>query len=228
MKITKNMVAAVSYELEVEGNIADKSQPGAPLEYIQGFGMLLPKFEEYLEGKEPGDEVKFTLSAGEGYGEYDPSYKIDIPKTAFSVGGEIREDLLVVGNIIPMLNSQGQVVQGTVAEVGENSVAMDFNHPMAGKTLNFSVKVESVRAATEKELTEGLHGEFLPKEGGCHCNGGCKDGNCGGDCGCDGEGEGHHCHGEGEGHCHGEGEGHCHGEGEGHRHGEGKGGCCCS
>lgn len=201
MKAEKNKVVAVSYELEVEGNIADKAASEKPLEYIHGTGMLLPKFEEAVEGKEPGEGFDFVLSPEDGYGAYDPSYMIDIPKGAFAIDGVVREDLLVVGNMIPMLNAGGQVVQGVVAAVNEESVTMDFNHPMAGKTLHFTGKVESVRAATEKELTEGLHGEYLPKEG-CHCGGDCNCGeggcNCGeGDCNC---GDDCNC-GEGECHC---------------------------
>ena len=93
---------------------------------------------------------------------------------------------------------------------------MDFNHPMAGKTLHFSGKVESVREASEKELNEGLHGEYLPQED-CHCKGKGK---------CHGEGDGEGCcHKEGEGCCHEEGEGCCHKEGEGCCHKEG---CCQS
>jgi len=196
MKAEMNKVVAVSYELEVEGNIADKAGSEKPLEYIHGTGMLLPKFEEAVEGKEPGETFDFVLSPEDGYGAYDPSYMIDLPKGAFAIDGEVREDLLVVGNMIPMLNAGGQVVQGVIAAVGEETVTMDFNHPMAGKTLHFTGKVESVRAATEKELTEGLHGEYLPKEG-CHCGGGCN--NCGeGDCNC---GEGSCNCGEGDCNC---------------------------
>lgn len=196
MQIEKNKVVAVSYELVVDGQVADKAGSEKPLDYIHGTGMLLPKFEAELEGKEPGDSFAFTLTPEEGYGEYDPAYKIDLPKAAFMVDGQLREDLLVPGMLIPMLNSAGQVVQGKVDTVGEENVTMDFNHPMAGKTLNFSGKVESVRAATEKELTEGLHGEYLPKEG-CNCGCHCGDGECGGDCSC-GEGS---CCGEGECSC---------------------------
>lgn len=201
MKISKNKVVALSYELEVEGQIADKAEADRPLDYIHGTGMLLPKFEGELEGKQEGDSFDFILSAEEGYGEYHSEYKFDIPKESFAdQDGRIREDLLQVGFIIPMLNTSGQVVQGKVAAIHEDSVTMDFNHPMAGKTLHFTGKVESVREATEKELTEGLHGEFVPREGCSKCHGGCH-GDCEG--GCEGE-----C--EGEGNCHEEGTCKCH------------------
>ena len=194
MKVENNKVVAVSYALEVEGKIADRSAPGQPLEYTHGTGMLLPKFEAALAGKEPGDSFDFILSPEDGYGKYDPSYKIDLPKTAFAIDGKVREDRLVVGRTIPMLNQAGQVVQGTVAEVTEMAVTMDFNHPMAGKTLHFTGKVESVREATEEERC------------GCHGRGKCHEGGCEGSCesGCEGHEEGECCgkgHGS-EGCCH--------------------------
>lgn len=167
MKVEKNKVVAVSYELQVEGRIADKAGADKPLEYIHGTGMLLPKFEAELEGKEPGESFAFTLAPDEGYGVRNENYVVDIPKAAFMIDGKVREDLLQEGNLIPMLNSDGQVVQGTVVSVGPDSVKMDFNHPMAGKTLNFSGRIESVRDASEKDL-----------EGGCHCGGECKHGEC--------------------------------------------------
>lgn len=183
MKIQKNKVVAVSYELEVEGKTADKAGSEAPLEYIHGTGMLLPKFEAALEGKIAGDAFEFVLSPEEGYGTYNPNYMVQLPMEAFIIDGRTATELLVVGRTLPMLNSEGQVVQGTIAAVDEKTVTMDFNHPMAGKTLHFTGKVESVREATEKELTEGLHGEYLPKEGCGHCHkGGCHEGDCEGDC----------------------------------------------
>ena len=207
MKAEKNKVVAVSYELEVEGTIADKAGVEKPLEYIHGTGMLLPLFEAAVEGKEPGECFDFTLSPEDGYGTYQKEYVVSIPKAAFcGEDGVVREDLLTVGNIIPMLDNTGNVLQGVVKEVGKDSVTMDFNHPMAGKVLHFTGSVVSVREASCKELAEGLHGEYLPKEG-CHCHGeGCGCHGEGGECGCHGEGEECGCHGEGEecgchGHC---------------------------
>lgn len=215
MKIENNKVVELEYELSVDGKVVDKTtEMTGPLDYIHGTHMLLPKFESEIEGMEPESEFAFTLTPEEGYGEYDSKRKFDIPKSSFEVDGAIREDLLVVGRVIPLLNSSGMVVQGTIAEIHEDTVTMDFNHPMAGKTLNFKGKIVSVRDATEKELTEGLHGEFAPQEGGC-----CHHGKGGGCCHGEGHGEGHecHCHEEGhECHCHEEGsehECHCHDEG---------------
>lgn len=193
MKIAQNMVVEFSYELEVDGKVVDHTTKEKPLDYIQGTGSLLPKLEAHIEGMEPGDKFEITLSPADGYGEVDPNRIIDLPKAAFEVNGEVREDLLVPGNTIPMMNSMGGVIPGVVVEVSADSVKMDLNHQMAGKTLHFTGEIVSVREATEKELTEGLHGEFVHSCGcgGCHghdgdcgCDGGCGEGE--GDCGCGG------------------------------------------
>ncbi len=184
MKITTNAVVEFCYDLEVDGQIVDKTTKERPLDYIHGTGGLLPKLEAHIEGMEPGDKFDVTLSPAEGYGEVNPDMVIDLPKSAFEVNGEVREDLLVPGNTIPMLNSMGGVIPGVVLEVTADSVKMDLNHQMAGKTLHFTGEILTVREATEKELTEGLHGEFVHSCGcgGCHGHeGGCGD--CGGGCG---------------------------------------------
>ena len=190
MKIAQNAVVEFSYDLEVDGQIVDKTTKEKPLDYIHGTGGLLPKLEAHIEGMEPGDKFEITLSPADGYGEVNPDMIIDLPKSAFEVNGEVREDLLVPGNTIPMLNSMGGVIPGVVLEVSEDSVKMDLNHQMAGKTLHITGELLTVREATEKELTEGLHGEFVHSCGcgGCHGHdGGCGSdcgGECGSDCGC--------------------------------------------
>ena len=107
---------------------------------------------------------------------------IDLPKTTFMIDGKLAEEYLFVGSQIPMSNAQGQHMVGVVKEIGDQTVKMDFNHPMAGKTLNFEVEVVSVRDVTPEDLAG-------------HC--GCGDCGCGDDCHC--EGESHHdecgCHG---------------------------------
>ena len=193
MKIGQNMVVEFCYELEVDGQVVDHTTKERPLDYIHGTGSLLPKLEAHIEGMEPGSSFDVTLAPADAYGEIDPSRIIDLPKAAFEVNGEVREDLLVPGNTIPMMNSMGGVIPGVVLEVTEDSVKMDLNHQMAGRTLHFTGEILTVREATEKELTEGLHGEYVHSCGcgGCHghdgdcggCGGGCGEEH-NGDCGC--------------------------------------------
>ena len=181
MKIEKNKAVSLAYQLEVEGKIADQAGRDNPLQYTHGAGMLLPRFEQEVEGKEPGDKFEFTLSPAEGYGEYKLEYKFDIPKTAFMANGVLQEQFLQVGAIVPMLDNAGNVVRGTVAALGPDSVTMDFNHPMAGKTLHFTGEVVDVRDAQPGE------GHCCGK-GKCHKESGeecCKD--SGKDCGCEGD-----------------------------------------
>jgi FKBP-type peptidyl-prolyl cis-trans isomerase SlyD len=152
MKIGQNKVVEFCYELEVDGNVVDHTTKERPLDYIHGTGSLLPKLEEHIEGMEPGSRFDVTLSPADGYGEVDPQRIIDLPKAAFEVNGEIREDLLVPGNTIPMMNSMGGVIPGIVLEVTAETVKMDLNHQMAGKTLHFTGEVLTVREATERNL----------------------------------------------------------------------------
>ena len=166
MKVEQNKMVGVDYKLTVDGQIADQSRPGQPLEFIFGTGMLLPKFEEAILGKD-------------GYGELIADAVVDLPKNIFMVDGKLAEDILFVGSQVPMSDNQGNRMMGIVKEVGDETVKMDFNHPMAGKTLNFDVEVVSVRDVTPEDL-----------QGSCSC------GDCGDDCGggCD-HGDGHcDCH----------------------------------
>lgn len=217
MKITNHSVVELIYDLNVDGQLVDHTTKEKPLDFIQGVGSLLAKFEENIAGLEPGEKFAFTLTPEEGYGEIEQERIIDLPKAAFEVNGKVREDLLVAGKTVPMMTASGGVIPGLILEVKEETVKMDLNHPMAGKTLNFSGEILSVREATEKELEEGLHGEFVHSNCGCHGGhgeeGGCHG--CGGGC------HGDHEHGEGCGGEHEHGDGCCGG------HGEGDCGCGC-
>ena len=178
MKVEQNKMVSVDYKLTVDGQIADQSQPGQPLQYICGFGMLLPKFEEAVMGKEPGESVSFTLEAKDGYGEVIAEAIVELPKSVFMMDGKVAEEILFVGSQIPMATAEGQHMMGIVKEVKEETVVMDFNHPMAGKTLNFEVTVVDVRDTTPEDLAQ-LTG------GGCGC-GDCGGGECGEGCDCGG------------------------------------------
>lgn len=162
--INKDMVVSVHYELKVdkEGELvtADKSNPEQPLVYLHGAGMLLPDFESNLAGKTVGDTVSFKVSAENGYGVRNEQEIVSIGIESFKdKDGNIDTNMVRVGNILPMMDDQGRQFQGIVCDVTADSVIMDFNHPMAGKELNFTVTVADVRAATPDEISHGhVHG----------------------------------------------------------------------
>ena len=69
MKISENKFVSLAYTLTVDGQVADQATADRPLEFVYGVGMLLPKFEEFIAGKEVGDKFEFVLTPAEGYGE---------------------------------------------------------------------------------------------------------------------------------------------------------------
>ncbi|MBQ0122152.1 MAG: FKBP-type peptidyl-prolyl cis-trans isomerase [Bacteroidales bacterium] len=176
MTIADEKVVSLTYTLTVDGQVKDQTTQDNPLEFIFGLGYLLPKFEDNIKGLKVGDRFQFTLTPEEGYGVYDPQSVVDLPKNIFEIDGKIQEDLLVPGNTIPMMNQAGGVIPGKVVSVDAETVKMDFNHELAGATLNFAGEITGVRDATDKELTEGLHGERAAH----NCGGDCSS--CGGGC----------------------------------------------
>ncbi len=178
MKIGTNKVVALSYTLMVDGDVMETVTADKPMEFIFGTGYLLPKFEENVINKEVGDSFDFKLTAKEGYGEENPDAVVELPKDMFMIDGKIEEGLLTLGNVLPMQDSDGNRLQGTIDEIKEDVVVMNFNHPLAGAGLHFTGTVVSVREATEIELTQGLFGE---KASSCSSEGGCSS--CGGGCG---------------------------------------------
>lgn len=163
MNIDTNKVVSLNYELRTEGfeaDLVEKTQEGQPLEFIYGLGMMIPKFEENLNGKQKGDKFKFKIEAAEAYGLSNPENIIELPKTTFEVEGKLQEELLVVGTFIPMQDQNGNQLRGKVEEVKAETVMINFNPPMADKDLYFIGEVLSVRDASAEELDHGhVHGQ---------------------------------------------------------------------
>ncbi|MFA5973531.1 MAG: FKBP-type peptidyl-prolyl cis-trans isomerase [Lentimicrobiaceae bacterium] len=162
MQITKNTVVSLKYVLkrdDAKGEIIEETKAGDPLVFLYGNGQMLPKFEEHLSTLKTGDAFEFTLSSEEAYGELDQDAIIDLDKSIFEVEGKIDTEMLAIGNVIPMRDDQGHMLQGIVVNVGDEMVRMDFNHPMAGNVLHFKGNVIEVREASAEELSHGhAHG----------------------------------------------------------------------
>ena len=168
MQIENNKVVSLTYDLEVDNEIIQSVNAEQPMEFIFGTGYLLPKFEAQILGKKAGENYDFTLCAADAYGEENPEAIVELPKNIFEVDGKIEEGLLSIGRVLPMQDSEGNRLNGSIDEIKESTIVMNFNHPLAGSELHFSGKIMAVREATEKELNEGLHAEHKEcSEGGC-------------------------------------------------------------
>ena len=112
------------------------------------------------------------------------------PKVYLKWTDKVDENLLKIGNMIPMMDAEGRRMNGKVVTIEEEVVKMDFNHPMAGNDLFFKGQVTDVREATEEELH---HGHIHGNGGGCGCGSGggsCGDGSCDDKDACDDGGHG--------------------------------------
>jgi FKBP-type peptidyl-prolyl cis-trans isomerase SlyD len=159
MTIQKNSVVTINYTLKDEtGEVLDSSEEQEPLTYLHGLGNVIPGLEAALEGKSAGDSVKVTIPPEEAYGAWDGEKILQIPKGQFSGVDEITE-----GMEFSVHSNNGEEVV-IVTKVDGDTVTVDANHPLAGKTLHFDVSIVGVREATSDELDHGhAHGP-----GGAH------------------------------------------------------------
>lgn len=198
----------VAYELYADNEkgiheLIEKAPAEHPFQFISGLGVALEAFENNVKDLEEGGAFDFTLSVDEAYGPYVDEHVIELDKQIFTIDGHFDKQTIYPGNVIPLVNEDGNRFQGLILEVKEDKVVVDLNHPLAGKALHFRGSVVTSREATEAEVQGMLN---MMSGEGCSC--GCGDDHCG--CGDD------HC-GCGDDHCgHGEHhEGHC---GCGHHH----------
>ncbi|WP_299249014.1 FKBP-type peptidyl-prolyl cis-trans isomerase [uncultured Cytophaga sp.] len=163
LTISENKVVRLTYELSEDNNkevIIEKVETDQPATFLFGVGGLLPEFEQNLFGLKEGDTFKFSIASDNAYGPNDPNALVDIPKEAFAIDGKLQDDMLKVGSVLPMRDNEDNFLQGTIMELRDDVVIMDFNHPLAGKDLFFKGTIVDVREATAEEISHGhVHGE---------------------------------------------------------------------
>src|SRR5690606_9190735 len=123
-----------------------------PFYFLFGYGNVLPKFEEAIAGKSVGESFSVSIDFENGYGDYDDSKKVIIPKANFKEEGKKNKDLLKVGSVIPMQDDKGNQMRGEITKVDYLGVHMDFNPPLAGYDLFFEGKIVSIRDAEPVEI----------------------------------------------------------------------------
>ena len=174
MTIAKDKVVSVIYELrtELDGKIVEKAVAETPLTFHCGAGQMLEKFETNLMGLSTGSAFDFKLATEEAYGAASEEAVIDLPKNIFEVEGEFDAEVIKVGNVVPMQDNSGRRMNGIVLELGEETIKMDFNHPLAGDDLFFKGEVIEVRDATQEEM------DALKAEANGCAPGGCSGCSC--------------------------------------------------
>jgi len=158
MKIQHNTVPSILFELTIggfEGELVENVDPEKPFEFLFGNGNLLPAFETELLGLESGDSFKFMLKSDEAYGAYDNDLKVKFDKNLFLDKNGVFPDDVAVDNFLPMKDDKGNTLTGKVLSVDENSVELDFNHPLVDMDLYFTGEVIRVRLASQTELERG-------------------------------------------------------------------------
>ncbi len=150
------------------GDHLDSNVGAAPLEFVSGKGQIIPGLEAKLVEMAVNEEADVLVEPKDAYGELNPEAVQTLPKEQFA-GIELKEGMSLYGT-----GEQGETVQVTVTGFNDNEVTIDYNHPMAGKTLMFSVAILSSRAATDEEIQTGVVGGMAAMGGGC-CGGGSHD-----------------------------------------------------
>lgn len=187
LEIGKYAMVTLTYDLRVDdenGEVVEQATEAQPLQFLFGAGAMLPKFESQLAGLREGEPFTIKLSSNDAYGEVNEEAVVELPKHVFLVGGKFDDELIQIGNTVPMMSSNGQRLNGLVLEVNDEVVTMDFNHPLAGEDLFFAGKVMAVREASDEEVAQILSGSG----GGCGCGSG-GGGGCGSGCGDEGCGD---------------------------------------
>ncbi|MCD4753397.1 MAG: peptidylprolyl isomerase [Anaerolineaceae bacterium] len=163
--IEKNVIVSLDYILTVDGEVADSTAGREPLPYIHGHNNLIKGLEDQLAGLKVGEKKTVVVEPEDGYGVVDPEARAEMDRSRFP------EDFnFEIGKSIRLNAEDGKILTAQILEIGDDVISLDFNHPLAGKVLNFDVSINDLREATEIELAYGR-----VNAGGCaSCAGSCS------------------------------------------------------
>ena len=148
--ITDGKVVSLSYVLTVDGQVVSQTEADEPLEYLHGAENIIPGLEAALTGKRVGDKINVTLAPDDAYGEYDEDEIEEIDRDEMP-----ESEILEEGMLVEVEDEDGFVYVATVTELSDDTVVLDFNPPLAGKTLTYDVEVLHIREANDDEIAHG-------------------------------------------------------------------------
>jgi FKBP-type peptidyl-prolyl cis-trans isomerase SlyD len=146
ISVQDNMQIGLEYTLTVDGVVVDSTEGKGPFHYVHGQQQMIPGLESQLTGMRVGDTKEVTVSPEGGYGPVDPTAFVEVKKT------QLPPDVTpTVGMILRGVNPDGQSFRAKITELKGETVMLDLNHPLAGKTLSFKVKITDI-APVKSEL----------------------------------------------------------------------------
>ncbi len=151
MEIEKDKVVSFNYKLTLEnGEVVDSSKGREPLSFLVGAGQIIPGLEEELIGLQVGDTKEVKVEPEKAYGEKDDRLVQTINRSQVPDSVDLELDMVLRGQ-----SESGEVVEGKVVGMEDDSVEIDFNHPLAGEPLKFDVEIVDIREASPEEKSHG-------------------------------------------------------------------------
>jgi FKBP-type peptidyl-prolyl cis-trans isomerase SlyD len=186
MAIENNQIVSIEYTVKTGDEVVDSNVGSEPLVFMFGKNQVIPGLESRIANMSISEKADLLIPSAEAYGEHNAEALQELPKEQFA-GIELSEGMMLYGQ-----GEDGGTVQVIVSELKGETVVIDFNHPLAGKDLMFSVEIKNIRDASAEEAMTGIAEENRQPEGGCCGGGGHSHGGCGdstpaeshGGCGC--------------------------------------------
>jgi FKBP-type peptidyl-prolyl cis-trans isomerase SlyD len=166
MAIEANQIVSIEYEVRDGANVVDSNIGGQPLVFMFGKGQIIPGLENGIAHMSMGEKGDVMVKAVDAYGDYNEDAQQELPREQFA-GIDLNPGMTLYGQ-----GEDGGTVQVTVKEVKDDNVIIDFNHPLAGKDLMFSVTVNVVRDPSAEEAMSGIPAENAVDDSGCCGSGG--------------------------------------------------------
>ncbi|HQV63146.1 MAG TPA: peptidylprolyl isomerase [Anaerolineales bacterium] len=148
--VQDGLVVSMDYKLTVDGEVLDSSDDAGPLQFLAGYGNIVPGLEREMAGMKIGESKDVVVAPADGYGEFDEEAFMEVPRNEFPSDLQLEE-----GIELNVTDEDGQNQYARVENITDESVRLDFNHPLAGAELHFTVKVVALRDPTKEELDHG-------------------------------------------------------------------------
>jgi len=155
MQVAEKKVITMAYIIrqdDANGEILHEIDDDRPFVYLFGEGGLLPAFESKLEGLKRSDTFAFMLNKNEAYGAPSKESIIELDKSIFNENEEVDKSQIQIGSNVHIQDEDGYPFSGVITAVNEDTITVDFNHPLAGMNLHFAGNILDVRNATPEEL----------------------------------------------------------------------------